>query len=803
MKTVTRSLLAGTAACMVLMVGAGGTGGVGAAGPESSVLPQRALLDQYCVTCHNQRRKAGDLMLDKLDLAQAGANAEVWEKVLRKLRTGMMPPAGMPRPDAAGYGSFVSWLETTLDHAAAGVPNPGRPAVHRLNRLEYANAVRDLLAIEVDGRSLLPADDAGYGFDNIADALSVSPGLLERYLAAAEKISSLAMGDPTIDSNVETYTLPYMGLLQDDRMSDDLPAGSRGGIAIRHYFPLDGEYLISVRLQKEPQFSVVRGLDVTEQLDVRLDGARVKAFTMEARTAIDPSKQAEDPADAGLNVRLRVKAGMRVVGVTLFRRNWYMESVGPERLPAASFAFAGGTRSDTSRGKQSMGVDSVKIEGPFNGTTPEDTASRRRILVCRPASPKGETPCASRILGTLARRAYRRPASGADVDRLMRHYTAGRARGSFDAGIQRALEALLVDPEFLFRMEADPANVAPGAIYRLSDLELASRLSFFLWSSIPDDELLDVAAHGRLKAPGVMEQQVRRMLRDSRSKALMTNFFGQWLWLRNMANARPDAKEFPEFDDSLRAAFQRETDLFLESQVREDHSVLELLTADYSFVNEQLARHYGIPYVYGSHFRRVTLPADRRGLLGQGAILTVTSYPNRTSPVVRGKWLLDTLLGAPPPPPPPDVPPFPENTGSSQPLTVRERMEQHRKNPVCAACHAQLDPLGFALENFNAVGQWRATEANAPVDASGSLPSGQKFNGPSEFRAALLGHRDAFTINLTTKLLTYGLGRGVEYYDMPAVRQIMRQAAPQDYRWSSLIVGIATSQPFQMRRAKS
>lgn len=774
-------------------------------GEASSLLSRhRALLDQYCVTCHNERRQTADLALDQLDLAEVGTHADVWEQVLRKLQTGLMPPTGQPRPDAANQDQFVSWLQTTIDRAATSSPNPGRPPVHRLNRFEYENAIRDLVALEVDGRALLPADDAGYGFDNIADVLSVSPALLERYLVAAEQISRLAMGDPTIEPEVETYTLRHLTLVQEDRMSNDLPAGSRGGLAIRHHFPLDGEYVIRIKLQAEPQFSRVRGLDVPEQVDVRLDGVRVKLFEMAAQPASNSSQEAEQPADAGLEVRLSVTAGPRVVGVTFPRNSWYMESVGPERLPAASFAFTSGTRSNERLGKQLMGVDTVTIDGPFNGSRPEDTPSRRQIFVCRPTSMTEEEPCARTILATLAGRAYRRPVTESDVTTLMRYYTAGRVEGDFDTGVQRALEALLVDPEFLFRIERDPPQVPPGTIYRLSDLELASRLSFFLWSSIPDNELLDVAAQGKLHDPGILDAQVRRMLDDPRSTALVSNFFGQWLWLRNLATARPDLKAFPNFNESLRAAFQREAELFLESQVREGRSVLELLTADYTFVNELLARHYGIPYVYGSHFRRVTLPDDRRaGILGLGAILTVTSYPNRTSPVVRGKWLLDTILGAPPPAPPPNVPPFPEGDGINQTLSVRERMEHHRRNPVCAACHAQLDPLGFALENFNAVGQWRTIEANAPVDASGALPSGHTFNGPAEFREALLVHREAFVTHLTEKLLTYALGRGVESYDMPTVRQIMRESEPGDHRWSSLILGIVKSVPFQMRRSQS
>jgi hypothetical protein len=757
------------------------------------------------VTCHNERRKTADLMLDKLDVAHVADAAEIAEKVLRKLQTGLMPPAGMPRPDAASSARFMSWLQSTLDAAAAAAPNPGRPAVHRLNRLEYTNAIRDLLALEVDGRALLSADDAGFGFDNIGDVLSVSPSLMERYLSAAEQIARLAIGDPSLGRSAMTYTLP-MALLQDDRMGDDLPAGTRGGIAIRHYFPLDGDYSIRIKLQAEPQFSTVRGLDHAEEVDLRLDGARVKAFPLEARKASrPPAEDGQAQADADMDVRLYINAGPHVVAVTLANNEWYMESVGPERLPAASFGFASGSRSDAAHGKQIMGVDNVRIDGPFDGKRKVDTPSRRLLFVCRPPTRHAEPRCAEQILATLARRAFRRPATSADVGRLMQLYRNGRAESDFDGGIERAIEGLLVDPEFLFRIERDPANVAPGTVYRLSDLELASRLSFFLWSSIPDEELLGLAAAGKLRQPEVLEEQVMRMLHDPRSTSLLASFFGQWLWLRNMATARPDPMEFPEFDDSLRAAFQRETELFLDSQVREDHSALELLTADYTFVNERLARHYGIPYVYGSHFRRVTLMDGRRaGLLGQGSILTVTSNPNRTSPVVRGKWLLETLLGAPPPAPPPDVPPFPEEHDPSQPRSVRAKMEQHRKNPACAGCHAQIDPLGFALENFSGVGEWRDTDAGGPVDASGSMAGGRTFNGPEEFRDALMAYyRDAFLTHLTEKLLTYALGRGVEFHDMPAVRQILREAAPREYRWSALVVGIVKSTPFQMRRSRS
>ena len=625
---------------------------------------------------------------------------------------------------------------------------------------------------------------------------------------AATKISRLAIGDPALRPVVHTYRLPYLTLMQGDRMSEDLPFGSRGGTAIRHHFPLDGEYVVKVRLQRN-SLNIgyeIRGLDVPNQIDVRLDGAGVETFTIGGKTKeTDRSvgyKDTEDTEDAGLEVRFPVKAGPHVVGITFPKRTWYVEGVGPSLLPVASDSFASGKKTERTYGKIEMGIDSVDIVGPFDARAPEETRSRRRIFVCRPTRDQ-EEPCARRILSTLARRAYRRPVFGDEVETLVGFYTSGRSQGSFDTGIQQALERLLVSPNFLFRRERSLTNVTPGTPYRISDLELASRLSFFLWSSIPDDRLLDVAAAGRLGDASVLDQEVRRMLGDPRAKALVDNFFGQWLYFRNMSAHRPDPQAFPEFDDNLREAFQRETELFLESQLREDHSALELLTADYTFVNERLARHYDIPNVYGTHFRRVAYPDDRRaGLLGQGSILTVTSYANRTSPVVRGKWLLENFLGTPPPPPPDNVPPFKENEDGVRPTTVRARMEEHRRNPVCASCHSQLDPLGFALENFDGIGRWRDTEAGARVDASGTLVDGTKFDGPAPFRQALLQHRRAFLDTLTEKLLTYALGRGIEHYDMPAVRSILRQAARDEYRWSALVRGIVTSLPFQMRRAE-
>ena len=764
----------------------------------------RAILNRYCVTCHNEKLKTAGLMLDTMDVEKVSEGAAVWEKVVRKLRTAAMPPAGMPRPDQPTYDSFATYLETELDRAAAAKPNPGRPAIHRLNRTEYTNAIRDLLAMEINGGTLLPADDSGYGFDNIADVLSVSPTLLERYTSAARKISRLAIGDPAMRPDFETYDVPKY-LLQEDRMSDALPFGSRGGMAIRHYFPLDGEYVVRIRLQRERQGAYILGLTEQHQLEVRLDGARIKLFTVGrerngvSRTNVDSGTEYERTADLGLEVRFPVNAGMRVVGVAFLKKTTEPEGMIEPRL--AGFRFAPNVVVEPA-------VASVAIGGPYDVKGPGDTPSRRRIFVCHPtsgpANSKDEEQCARKILSTLARRAYRRPVTEEDLQPLLSFYQAGQSKGSFEAGIEMALRRILVSLEFLFRIELDPANVAPNTAYRISDLALASRLSFFLWSSIPDDELLDLAARGKLQDPAVLQQQVQRMLADSRSKTLVSNFAGQWLYLRNLRSVQPDPAGFPEFDENLREAFQQETELFLESLLREDHSVLDLLNANYTFLNERLARHYGIPNIYGSHFRRVTLNDEaRRGLLGQGSILTVTSYATRTSPTLRGKWLLENILGTPPPPPPPNVPSLKDNK-ETKALSMRQRMEQHRANPVCASCHARMDPLGFALENFDAIGKWQTTsgDANTPIDASGVLPDGTRFQGPAELRKALLSKPEQFVTTVTEKLLTYAIGRGVEYYDAPAVRKITRETAASDYRWSSLIAEIVKSDPFQMRRSR-
>jgi uncharacterized protein DUF1592/uncharacterized protein DUF1588/uncharacterized protein DUF1587/uncharacterized protein DUF1585/uncharacterized protein DUF1595/cytochrome c len=777
-----------------------------AASPQSSdpVPPpassQREILNRYCVACHNEKLKTAGLLLDKADVEKVAEAAPVWEKVVRKLRTRTMPPAGVPRPDQAGYDSLASYLETELDRAAAARPDPGIPTIHRLNRSEFTNAIRDLLAIEIDGASLLPADDTGYGFDNIGDVLSVTPMLVERYMSVARQISRLAIGDRTMRPASLTYDLP--GLLpQEDRASEDLPFGSRGGIAIRHRFPLDGEYVIRIRLQKS-NVGGIFGLAERHQIDLRLDGERIKLFTVGAQSQDTPAQAAnarsqgesklQDP-DAGLEVRFQAKAGARLVGVAFLKETAEPEGMLLPRMVALK-AYDGSPHDDPS-------IASVTISGPFGAKGTGETPSRRKIFACHPAGNRNDEACARKILSSLAHSAYRRPVTEKDVQALLKLYRAGRSEG-FEAGIGMALEGILVSPEFLFRIERDPANVAPNTAYRISDVELASRLSFFLWSSIPDAELLEAAEQRKLKDPAVLEQQVRRMLADPRAQALVTNFAGQWLQLRSIRSAAPDPATFPDFDEDLRQAFQREAELFFESMLREDRSVIDLLSANYTFVNERLARHYGIPNIYGSRFRRVTLTGEERlGMLGKGSILTVTSYANRTSPVLRGKFVMENILGTPPPPPPPNVPALQDNKDTRL-LTMRERMEQHRKNPVCAACHTQMDPLGFALDNFDATGHWRNSEGNTPIDSSGVLPDGTRFQGPVGLREVLMTKPDAFATTITEKLLTYALGRGIEYTDEPAVRTILRETAPGNYRWSSLIVSIVKSIPFQMRRSR-
>ncbi|MGE3577676.1 MAG: DUF1592 domain-containing protein, partial [Vicinamibacterales bacterium] len=648
-------VLAGTGLALAagITVDAASPGATARAAQAAPAVEPRAVVDKYCVGCHNGRMKAGGLVLEQLEVDNP-ANAETWEKVIGKLNAGMMPPPSAARPDRATYSGLIRALESSMDRMAKTAPDAGRPAVHRLNRAEYTNAVRDILALDIDGKALLPADNSGYGFDNVADVLTVSPGLLERYLLAAKKIARLAVGDATARAVTTVYDIPYMTLVQDERMSEDLPFGSRGGVALRHYFPVDGEYEVRLRLQRNSLNigNEIRGLDVQNDIDVRLDGQRLKVFTLGGRTYGGGSyTETEDIADSGLQVKFQAKAGMRTLGVAFNRDQWYVEGVGMSRLPPASDGYASGRKTELAYGRVNMGIDRVEVTGPFSGKTPLDSASRRQIFRCTPASAKDEDACAQTILRAVARRAYRRPVQAADTKVLMEFYRSGRADGTFDDGIEKGLVRILTDPDFLFRVEKDPAGVKPGTNFRVADLDLASRLSFFLWSSVPDEPLLTLAAAGRLHQPAVLDAQVRRMLADPKASALVSNFFGQWLLVRNIATVRPDAKAFPEFDENLRDAFQQETQLFLESQLAEDRPVTDLISADYTFLNERLARHYGVPHVYGNHFRRVTLPAsaNRGGILNHGSVLTVTSYADRTSVVLRGKFILENILGTPPP----------------------------------------------------------------------------------------------------------------------------------------------------------
>jgi mono/diheme cytochrome c family protein len=776
--------------------------------------PARELVSTYCVSCHNPKLKAGNFVLDPVEADQISRSPETWEKVVLKLRSRAMPPPRSRRPDNTTYDSVSAWLETELDRAAAVNPNPGRPAdLHRLNRAEYANAVRDLLGVQVDGTLILPPDEQAHGFDTNADALSVVPALLDRYLTAAAKISRLAVGDPTLRPSFERYTAVRNNsnertwLWQTERLGEEFPLGSRGGIAARHFFPVDGEYVLKARLDKT-YTGMVRGLNVPNEIEFRVDGKRVGQFTLGGPEFSAAAAKASTPdyvdagnplftADDGLEVRVPLKAGPHEVTVTAVKVNSAKpEGLGPDRIPIWGHDYDGDIRAP-------LVFSVLLIGGPYNGQLPQDSLSRQRIFVCSPTHTRDETPCATRILSNLAQRAYRRPATQEDVQTLLEFYKTGRANGDFETGIRSALERLLVSPDFLFRIEADPANVAPGTAYRVPDIELASRLSFFLWSSIPDNELLDLAIRGKLRDAKVFDAQVRRMLADPRGRtALVQNFFSQWLQVRNVWLLTPDAsRRYPWFDDNLRTAFVTETELFLESQLQEDRSMVELLTANYTYLNEQLARHYGIHDVYGSHFRRVTLSDHNRwGLLGKASVLSVTSYPHRTSPTIRGKWLLENILAAPVPPPPPDVNTTLDEGKTVKTTTVREMLEHHRANPACASCHANMDPLGFSLENFDAIGQWRTTDGESPIDASGVLLDGTKVDGPAALRGALLRQKDQFVRAVTGKLLLYALGRELDYHDAPAIRAIVRAASADDHRWSSTILAIVKSTPFQMRR---
>ena len=763
-----------------------------AGGQPAAGAPSRALLDQYCVTCHNQRLQTAELMLDRVDLAQVGAHAEVLERVVHKLRSGQMPPEGRPRPDEAVIDTFAMSLEAALDRAAADRPNPGRVASRRLNRVEYVSVIEDLLGLEVNGDELLPSDMAGFGFDNNADVLSITPALMARYIAAATKISLAAVGSPDIRPVMQLYELGYER--RDVRAGEDMPFATHGGLAVRHHFPLDGDYVLAIRLKRNETIETIDGIAENEhQIEVRIDHALVQRFAIGGLyPGPDPGQLIAAPeddiagqrlheyrmtADHALEIRVPVEAGTRLVSVAF-----------TDSAPSAHGASG------------LPGIDKVFISGPFDGTVPDDTPTRRRIFTCRPSGAQDEEPCAREIIGALARRAYRRPVTADDIEPLIGIYREGRRDRDFESGIERALEALLSMPQFLMRIERQPVDTPAGAVYRLRDLELASRLSFFLWKSIPDEELLDLAERNALSDPPTLRRQVHRMLADRRATRFMDDFVGQWLQMRNIFSQDPDGNLFAGFNDSLRKAMVRETELFFRSQVREDRSIQDLLRADYTFLNEQLARHYGVDDLYGSHFRRVTWNDDRRhGLLGHASLLTVTSYANRTSVVLRGKWVLETLLGAPPPPPPANVPPLAENDRRA-PTSLRERMEQHRSSPVCASCHARMDPLGFAMEHFDAIGRWRERDGGAEINATITW-KGDTIDSPRAFREALLASSDEFISTVSERLMTYALGRGVAYYDAPTLRQIVRDLERNDHRWSSLILGVVTSEPFQMRRA--
>ncbi len=772
--------------------------------PMPSTTLTRAVLDRYCVTCHNERLMTGGLALDSLDLQQVGAHAEVLEKVVSKLRARDMPPVGRPRPSDDQYDATVGELESALDVAGMDLP-PGRIPVHRLNRVEYAAAIRDLVGIDVDGRELLPGDEtAAEGFENVASVLTVSRALLEDYLAAARRISRVAIGDPTLRPTVETFSIPKTFFQDEWRMSDDLPFGSQGGVSISYYFPVDAEYSVKVLLRRQ-HYDYIMGLGEPQQIEIRLDGKLLERFevggeawdmtmpeSFAGNTQGDPGfEEYMHTADAHLEARTHVPAGNHTVGVSFVRRIRESEGVLQPRITGF-----GRATNELYHGYPS--VEFVHIGGPFGTPRPGESPSRQKIFVCVPDAAAAEEPCAQKILSTLATRAYRRPVASWEMETLLEFYREGRAEGNFDAGIRRGLERILVAPSFLFRIAREPVDHPAGTVYALSDMDLASRLSFFLWSSLPDEALLEVAARGDLRDPEVLERQVLRMLGDQRADALVRNFAHRWLELNKLIGLAPDALAFPEFDENLRYAMERETTLFVGSQLRDDRSVTELLTSDYTFLNERLATHYGIPNIYGNHFRQVALEDGLRGgLLGQASILSLTSYPTRTSVVLRGRWLLANLLGSPPPPPPPNVPSLEEAGSDGQSHSLRERMERHRASPACATCHERMDPLGFALEHYDGLGKWRAAVEGVPVDASAVLSNGTAFEGLSGLRGLLVNREEDFVRSFTEKLLGYALGRGIEFTDRPTIRQIVRAAEPHDYRWSSIVLGIVQSTPFQ------
>ena len=774
-----------------------------AAKPASVAANHQAVLSKYCVTCHNERVKSGNLVLTTLDISTPGKDIESWEKVIRKVGTGAMPPVGRARPDKATADSLVQYLETELDRAALAHPDPGRTRVQRLNRVEYKNAIRDLLALDVDVASMLPADSVGFGFDNNADALTLSSALTERYLSAAAKISQIALTRPRGIPTPETFFEPTdrSGAL---RWSDNMPFGTRGGMEIKYIFPADGDYLIEAKPKENGANDGFENFSAEiHQFDIAVDGVTVSSngiggpeWATGSRLGPKRVEMEKNTLDK-MKVTVHVKAGEHLVQAYFAQKTTTTnEDLFEPSLRREPFRQTGGLPK----------LNFVRITGPLSGTaTTGDTESRRRVLLCTPSSATDEA-CAKRIISTLARRAYRRPVTEAEIEVPLERYRTGAKDGSFESGVEMALRSILLSPNFLFRAESQPATVAPNTAYRLSDIDLASRLSFFIWSSIPDDTLIDLAAKGALHRPDVMQQQVRRMLADPKSLALVENFAGQWLHIRNVRTHQPSPETLFHFDDNLRKALDQEMNLFVASIMRENRPLTDLLDANYTFLNERLARHYGIRGVQGERFQRVTLPADspRAGLLGKGALLMSTSYPNRTSPVIRGKWILENVFGSAPPPPPPNVPELKEERDPKKVLPMRELMAAHRKNPVCASCHAQMDQLGFALENFDAIGEWRDQySSGVKVDASGQLPDGAKFNGPAELNKLLRANSDQFLTTAIEKLLTYALGRGLEASDLPAVRAIKRGAATDSYRFASLIQEIVVSTPFSQRMSVS
>lgn len=792
---------------------------------SETVSPQRALLDQYCVSCHNQamvnstpvegenllftQLRGLGMTLDKENVDDVSENPEVWEKVVRKLRVGVMPPPDNPRPGHEDYSEFRYWLEERLDQANAEKVNPGRTqSFHRLNQAEYQTVIGQLLGLKLDVEELIPADPPDRnGFDNNAEVLSLSPVLMERYVSAAHKIAELAVGATPLGMSIKSYEVP-LNLIQNDRLDDQLPFGSRGGAAVTHNFPVDGLYRIKVKLQTN-YVDFVRGYDQPHQIEVSLDGERIDVFEfggdapgMPAPYSFAGNIRGSDDweefmmaiADEGFELEIPVQAGPRVIGATFPREIWEAEGIDQPRLFGYHLAV-------TELPDSNPALGSVSIEGPIVSQGPGLTPSREIIFSCIPEDYDAERGCAKEILTGLARKAYRRPLTEDDWLELSEFFESGFKEEGFDKGIQLALERILVAPDFLWRIQQDPAGLLPGESYEITDVELASRLSFFLWSGGPDEELLSLAENGRLRESGILKSQVTRMMDDPKAEAFIKNFIGQWLYLRNLDNVYPLPSAFPEFDDNLRESFKQETELFFDEQIREDHSLLDLFTANYSFLNERLADHYGVQGIYGNHFRKVSLDGHKRGgLLGHGSLMTVTSYPNRTSVVLRGKFVLDNLLGSPPPEPPPNVPALEESSQTGKQLTMREAMAQHRENPACRVCHAAMDPIGFSLENYDAVGKWRDMFAGVDVDASGLLPDGAAFNGRKGLENLILDRPTDFVATVTEKLLTYALGRGVEYYDMPTVRSIVRQSEQEDFSWSSLILGVVESAPFQMRR---